>query len=413
MTRIYKIIEVNIVNFLFGIWAVFFLMSDTRTQISFIDSFFAMTERIKLKYIIALAVCAYYFIVAVNNGFKFFKKEFKCYLLSVAVLAGISLYALIFNSREMNLVDELLYFLVPIVLSFMYINAADGKIENAVDTIFYLMTAAFFLKNLKLFSINNFLSIDIIDSYSPFESELAFIFVLLVVYYVRKGKRIKTFVSFIFCFLSLKRLTLIFAVFSILFFNRINAKSRVKKIYYIAFVVLFMVVPFAFELLCSDAMASWFFKTFGMDWDRFVMGRFRTMNAVYDNYRPGGGLGSVKMLVTEYFREFHGTVGTERIYDLHCDVVKIYLECYAVGFFALLAGYFKSAKGYHSLCLLGYIFTECCFNHMFGSGRALYWVLVFFLIFMFNREVPDSDEEAAESSGMQAECKQNTAASKG
>lgn len=396
MSRIYRIVELNIVDFLFGIWAVFFLMSDTVTHISFIDGFFIGVEKIKLKYIIALIVCIYYFVVAFNRGFRFFKKETCLYLFSVGVLTLISLYALVFNSREMDLFNEVLYFLVPIVLSFMYINANEGKVDKAFDIVFVIIVIAFVLKYITKFTPHNFLSIDIIHSFSPFESDLAFILVLLMVYFLWTGKKAKCIISFILCFLSLKRVTLIFSIFCLLFFKKFNTKSQVKKRYYVLFIILFMLVPFVMEFLCSDTMANWFNSTFNSDWNQFVMGRFLRLNVTFDQYRPGGGLGSVGNFTMTYFRDYYND--TKEMFNLHCDNVRFYLECYSVGFLALLFGYIKSAKGYPSLCLMVYIFTESCVNHMFGSGRALYWVVVFLSIFAYNQLVEDKNGEDGDKS---------------
>lgn len=391
MTRIYKIIEVNIVNFLFGICAIFFLMSDKTTHIGFIDNFFYFAEKYRVKYFIALAVCIVYFVIAGNKGFKYFKTEFRNCLISVGILTVISLYALIFNSREMKLFDELFYFLVPIFFSFMYINANDGIVDKAIDIVFYLHVIEFFLMEHDRLTIRNLLRIDIINSYSPFESELAFLLGLLVIFYLWKGNKVKCGISFLLLFLSLKRFTLLFAVLCFFFFRRLSKKA-VKNTFHIFFIVLFMLVPVVLELLCSDAVANWFFTTFGLELNQFVKGRFEILNVAFDMYAPGGGLGSTRMLLSNYYREIHGT-GLDSFYDLHCDNVRIYLECYSIGFLALLTGYIKSAKSYTALCLIVYIFAECCVNHMFGVGRALYWIVVFLMLFSFNQEIVEHENK--------------------
>lgn len=372
---------VNKYDLSFFFISILFFFSENTINIDSIDIMFGMLERYKVKYILALIFCAIYWIKSSGKK-ELFHKEFTLYLNNILILGAISIISILIGQRQTDIVNELLYFLVPLFFAYSLINARKGQMGGCIDCFFWIMLVGFLVRSREKLSISSIASINFVKSYSPFEGEIAFLAMLLVFYYSWKGDRFKQIISLTICILSFKRVTFICAILVVLFMKWIQKKECVSRRERFCVIALFMFVPVIMNIICTDWFARVFNNLTGMDFDLFVKGRFFAMNTAFDNYHVGGGLGSLRIFLSEYFRGYYNTM--VRTYDLHCDIVRFYLECTALGLFSLLYSYIKSAKTASTMVFMTYVFLECCVNHMFGGGRSFYWILAYMIIFEFN-----------------------------
>lgn len=375
-----KRITINKINLTFGFCVVLFIFSEYKTQVEAIDSFFAIVERYKIKYIFALLCCTYYI---TRTGLKkrgLFYKETQYYLANVAILSIISFVLQCVNGFKGDLFNETMYFITPIVFACSLINAKDGRIEKSIDTVFYVTVVIFIVAFRQYFNLSSVLSINFVKSYSPFEGGPAFIAVILTMYYRSRKDWVKMCIAAIVCLLSFKRMTFIFCIIIILFYDQIlKIKWNEKKIIWIG---IFTVLPIAIQLMCNDSFGASFYSNTGMDFNLFVKGRFNTINLVVDSEEIKYGLGSCRLYLTRYYQNYYNT---SSMYDTHCDILRFYLECGIVGTISIAYCYFSSAaKSREATFMFLYIFIESCVNHIFGVGNTLYWILVYLVVFYFN-----------------------------
>ena len=374
--------RVNKYDALMFIVVLLFVFSENTMNIEWLDNLFAILERVKLKFLFSFLCCAYFYVKMPKRNLLF-GDEFRLYLRNIVILVGISIGSILIFGNRADLINESLYFFVPLFLSFFLINVRKGSVDKCISYVFWAILIAFIIEFRDKLTLTNILSINFLNSYSPFEGELAFLSMLLVVYYSWKGERFKKIGSLVICFLSFKRITMIFSIFAFVFMKALRNKTvNSLKRYQWIIIAIFIAVPVAMNIICSDSFATFFHSMTGIDFNLFVKGRFLAMSVAFNDYQIAGGLGSVRVFLSEYFRNYFNT--NIRTYDLHCDIVRIYLECTILGLFSHVFAYVKSAKSPATLFLIFYILLECCVNHMFGGGRSLYWIVAYLIIYSFN-----------------------------
>ena len=382
-----KKITINIIDFLFFSCILLFFVCEYRTGILFIDKITSMLEEKKIKYLYVFFITIICFFTTNFEKEKAFYQEFIRYILGIFVLALISLFKQILNGFNSILINEIMYYITPLIFSFFIINRKNGKIEKYIDYIFYIIIILFLTINIdNLFNVKKLLAIDFINSSSPFESGFAFYLIILLIYYTYKKDKLKAIVSFAICVLSLKRITFLFSIIFLIFKNIIEK----RKVNYWILIIAFLMVPILFNIVCNDTINSLFYDLTGMDFNVFLKGRFEFINLLFDSTEIKYGLGSCKLFLSNYYKEYYSSLGYSGIadiYDPHCDIVRFYLECTIIGSLALNYAFFKNAKNSNiSTFITFYIFVESCFNHVFGSGNTVYWILVYLVIYYFNYE---------------------------
>lgn len=372
----------NLLDLLFYVTVFLFIFSEFTTSITIIDNFFDLMEKFKIKYIFAF-FCSLIFLL--KNSFilkKYFFKETKYYLLSAFILMIISFILQCIHGFKGDWINETLYFIVPVIFAYTYINSKNGDIDKSIDAIFYAVILIFLLTFSKDLSIKSILSINFVESYSPFEGGPAFLSLMLMFYYKYSGKKLNSIISMLICILSFKRVTAIFCVLIFFLFDKIKTIKWNKNI--IVICVFFSIVPFILRFICNEGFSIWFNSVTNLDLNTFVKGRFSFINTVVDSNSINYGLGSCRLYLTSILRNVHHT---NAIYDLHCDILRFNLECGFIGSFCMLFCYFKSAsKSNLAVFLMIYVFIESCVNHVFGAGNTLYWILIYLIIFILNRD---------------------------
>lgn len=388
-----KELKISKIDLTFVIVVIAFMFSEFTTSIDSIDAFFSLMERYKIKYVLALIMCMYYMCKS-GFGLKgYFSRETKYYLLNVGVLSIISLVLQVINGFKGDLINEALYFIVPIVFAYTLINAKKGVVDSCINIIFYTTIILFIISFRTSFNLNALLSIDFVESYSPFEGGPAFISLVLTMYYRYRRDWPKTILSALVCILSFKRMTFIFCVLVLFLYDkilRIKWKQKTKIL-----VCIFLILPILIQIICSDSFAQSFYSATGLDLNVFVKGRFDSINLVVDSDEIKYGLGSCRLYLSRFYRNLYNT---GLMYDTHCDIIRFYLECGIVGSFSLAYCYFKSAsKSNVATFLMFYIFIECSVNHIFGGGNTLYWILTYLVLFCFQTNERDKKYDVAKS----------------
>ena len=356
-----------------------------------------------LKYAVAMVgalimFCIIAFRREINRHFLY---EFKWFFFAVAGLAFITLALQAANGFNSYAVNEVIYFITPLFFVFAYLQVNRGvDIDHVLNVIFVFYIIDFFIDNISQLSLSGILSISITDSYSPYESGLAFICVGYMIYYFYKNKLLNVIIAWIFNYLSLKRLSFLCAtiILAVMLVQRLynlvcrNDKriSVNKKVAY-AIVVLFIFIPLILKSLLNDAFQQWFYNVFGVDIDSFMLTRFTRMEVITDNPEVNTGLGSSTVFLTKYYQGIHiGTVHDN--FNLHNDIYKIFIECGLLGTIIFTICYFKATKfNTFSVMLMTYLFAEMMVNHLLGAGTVNMWIVMYLLIYRLNS--PDGNSK--------------------
>ena len=351
-----------------------------------------------LKYVIAMFGAAIMFLIMlfrreINQHFFY---EFKSFLLAILGLATITFVLQAKNGFNSYAINEIIYFITPLFFAFSYLQVNRGKdIEHVLNIIFLMLIVDFLVRNFSSLSLSGILSISIVDSYSPYEGGLPFYCVIYMIYFFYKDKLSNAIVAWIFNFLSLKRLSLLCAtiLLVIMILKRIydrlfpTHKRYVinKRILYLI-VIIFILIPLVIHALLNDEFQEWFYNTFGIDIDTFMLSRFTRMEVCIDNPdKVNTGLGSSTVFLTEYFQAIHtGTLVDN--FNMHNDIFKIYVECGLLGTIIFTVCYFRATKfKAFSVLLMSYVFTEMIVNHLLGAGTVSFWIVFYLILYRLNQ----------------------------
>ena len=247
-----------------------------------------------------------------------------------------------FNSYAIN---EAVYYYTPLIFIIVYSQISDEQdVETILNYLFVLYIIAFFKNFAGQLTLANIKSISFANSYSPFESELAFVFLIFECFYLYMGKR---------------------------------------KIFTICFLVFVVgVIAIAMIITCvmlNDTFEAWFYQTFHITLYEATLSRSSRIEAVMNSGQIKYGLGSVTTYLTRYLNAMYGSNFASR--NMHNDLVQMYLECGVLGSVVFTYVYMKAASvNRMSFVLMCYVFFECYFNHLFGAGCTHIWVLIYLMM---------------------------------
>lgn len=318
-----------------------------------------------------------------GNGIYNFGKSAKKYLEilgAIMILLIITVILQVKNGFNSYGVNEAIYFLTPILFIICYTKKMDNsKIENSLNISFYIFCIAFICKFLPNFTIENLKSISFNESYSPFESEDAYIFLIYECYYILKKDKRK-WIAFIICFLSFKRISALFSIIALVFSRYLTSKKEIKN-----WLIVFMTTIFLTTVIVTCQLANnaqfeqWIEDNFNISLNKLTNDRAIRLNAVINSNEIKYGLGSITPYVTKFLNEGRGSNFKQR--NLHDDMVKIYLECGIVGFISFVYLYLKAfSKNRMMFFIIFYVFVECNVNHLLGAGTPQLWIIIYLLL---------------------------------
>ncbi len=338
-----------------------------------------------LKYALAwLFVVAYFVCAKMYKKLEIggIRKEYFLILSGIIFLFGITIVKQLINGFNSYAINEAVYYFTPLFFVIVYTQLSDNfRMEN----IFYYLFALYVVVFLKNFAgqltLANIKSISFTDSYSPFESEMAFVFLIYECFFIHQQKKKYAVISLFLCILSFKRICMLVAIIVFVFQKYVGQRKQVGKKWVILAVALFVLLPVGTCIMIDNTFETWFYSTFHVTLDEITLSRSSRIEAAIRSGQIKYGLGSVTTYLTKYLNTMHGSNFSSR--SMHNDLVQIYLECGMFGSVVFTYVYMKAASvSKTSFALMCYIFFECYFNHLFGAGCTHIWILIYLMIYI-------------------------------
>lgn len=324
-----------------------------------------------------------------------FSYEFKKLTILMVFFLLISIFFQFINNKIlMNTYKELFYIFFPILYVFLIANVEEKK-----DLKFYfyftgiVFMSVFLIRAIPNLNLANILSISFIKSYSPFEGiGSADIFLIVYIFSIISGNKKMAILSFVFCVLSFKRLHVIMAIIFPLIYILINRKkiSFINNKVYNATKIVFIISPILINLLTSNDFSNWFKNNTGIDFNSFTMGRFYTINYIIDNKFENLGLGTITTVLLQ-----ERNLDPYLADDLHCDLMRIYLETTIIGLYLLVSKYFKiTRKNIYNYIIITFSFVVMFSSHILTT--FIYWIFVYLFILYMNYDFYERREKKNE-----------------
>lgn len=353
-----------------------------------------------LKYAMAWCFSAIYFLgsgLYEKRRLRGIGKEYLLVFGGITFLFAITAILQMINGFNSYAINEAVYYYTPLIFIIVYSQISE---EDDVETILnylFVLYVIVFLKNFAgQLTLANLKSISFANSYSPFESELAFIFLIFECFYLYMGKRKNAIISLILCILSFKRISMLAAIVFFIFSKWIVVKKAVNKKIVIVTTVVFVLLPVLTCLMLNDTLEAWFYQTFHVTLNEITLTRSSRIEAVINSGQIKYGLGSVTTYLTKYLNALHGSNFSNR--NLHNDLVKIYLECGILGSIVFTYIYMKAASVSRMLfVMMCYIFFECYFNHLFGAGSTDIWILIYLIMSIAGMTTRNAESDGGEN----------------
>ena len=353
-----------------------------------------------LKYAMAWCFSAIYFLgsgLYEKRRLRGIGKEYLLVFGGITFLFAITAILQMINGFNSYAINEAVYYYTPLIFIIVYSQISDEQdVETNLNYLFVLYIIAFFKNFAGQFTLANIKSISFANSYSPFESELAFVFLIFECFYLYMGKRKNAIISLILCILSFKRISMLTAIVFFVFSKWIVVKKAVNKRIVIVTTVVFVLLPVLTCLMLNDTLEAWFYQTFHVTLNEITLTRSSRIEAVINSGQIKYGLGSVTTYLTKYLNALHGSNFSNR--NLHNDLVKVYLECGILGSIVFTYIYMKAASVSRMLfVMMCYIFFECYFNHLFGAGSTDIWILIYLIMSIAGMTTRNAESDGGEN----------------
>ena len=353
-----------------------------------------------LKYAMAWCFSAVYFLgsgLYEKRRLRGIGKEYLLIFGGITFLFSITAILQMINGFNSYAINEAVYYYTPLILIIVYSQISEEQDVETILNYLFVLYVIVFLKNFAgQLTLANLKSISFTNSYSPFESELAFVFLIFECFYLYMGKRKNAIISLILCILSFKRISMLAAIVFFIFSKWIVVKKAVNKKIVIVTTVVFVLLPVLTCLMLNDTLEAWFYQTFHVTLNEITLTRSSRIEAVINSGQIKYGLGSVTTYLTKYLNALHGSNFSNR--NLHNDLVKIYLECGILGSIVFTYIYMKAASVSRILfVMMCYIFFECYFNHLFGAGSTDIWILIYLIMSIAGMTTRNAESDGGEN----------------
>lgn len=353
-----------------------------------------------LKYAMAWCFSAIYFLgsgLYEKRRLRGMGKEYLLIFGGITFLFAITAILQMINGFNSYAINEAVYYYTPLIFIIVYSQISKEQDVETILNYLFVLYIIVFLKNFAgQLTLANIKSISFANSYSPFESELAFVFLIFECFYLYMGKRKNAIISLILCILSFKRISMLAAIVFFIFSKWIVVKKAVNKKIVIVTTVMFVLLPVLTCLMLNDTLEAWFYQTFHVTLNEITLTRSLRIEAAINSGQIKYGLGSVTTYLTKYLNAMNGSNFSNR--NLHNDLVKIYLECGILGSIVFTYIYMKAASVSRILfVMMCYIFFECYFNHLFGAGSTDIWILIYLIMSIAGMTTRNAESDGGEN----------------
>lgn len=312
------------------------------------------------------------FMARKTKGIKYvFVDELKNISFLTIVFGLISLYLCMKSKRyEFETINGLIRLMIPIVVAFFVVNVMSLEdIYGLMKKTLLIMFIGYLITKLPYFNLDNILAIDFVGSHSVFEANYfspAAIGFCLFFCYFRKNK-FYTWLSVIFTIMTFKRIMVIFALFLLLFGEKIADMKKVnKKLIYI-FIISFIILSYIYIQLMTGSIEDLIFKYFNISLNNFTMGRAFYMQVILNRIATGTFVSTGFMSTVANFR------------SMEMDLPMIYVE---MGFISVIATiYFmtKVAKDdWYCFFIMIFCLLELLTSHWFDI--VYFWIVAYITI---------------------------------
>lgn len=325
---------------------------------------------INIKYILLmLAIILLIFQLKFNKKERIFKKEAFNMGVVIIGLIFISLFMFLINNEIYSSFYEMIFkLLIPIVYVYLLLNVLNFK------SIYICMCFALIFSfigyiieiGIENFTIDNLLSVNFLDSYSPFESDFSSgtsIAMCAFFMYYRKNKFF-VILSLLFALLTFKRFAVLFAILLFFLPKIIDVNKSINKKWIRIVQVLFIIITPIYLWLLLPEQSQTFFNIFGETQKKFTMGRSDFLHELLFNNFHSSGYGSIINILGR---------------SLEMDLVSIYLETTIIGLIIFVVGYWNcsGAKLYTFIYML-FQFANLLTSH--SLENSFNWILIFLTI---------------------------------
>ena len=216
------------------------------------------------------------------------------------------------------------------------------------------------------FNISNILSIDFLNSYSPFESHYSAgtsIAMCAFFMYYRKNK-VLGLLSLIFAFLTFKRAAVLFAILLLILPRIINVNKELGRKYINVIKIIFIFLTLIYFWLLLPTSSDIFFDIFGETQSNFTMTRSDFLNTLLNMGFKSSGFGSITDVLGR---------------GLEMDLISIFLETTIVGLIIFINGYWNcSGNTIYTVIYMFFQFSNLLTSH--SLTNSFNWILAFLII---------------------------------
>ena len=318
-------------------------------------------------------------------------KKFLHIFYGILVLIFITAFLQLKNGFHSYSINEIIFLLTPIIFVICYTKKMNkNEIDLSMRMSFIVFFIAFIYRFYTEFSISNLLSISFVDSYSPFESEWAYLFVVYECYFIYSKNKKYTILSLILCILSFKRLSCIVGILIFLSTKFINIYKKFGNKLIIIVTLFYILLPVLTCVAINNDIEGYLYTKYRISLDELTLTRTRRLRYVLETDQIKYGLGSTTTFLTQKLNSISGATYEQR--NLHNDLVKFYVECGLLGLSIIIYAYLKNFSLTRiSFILMSYILLECYVNHLFGAGTTYFWIVTY--IFLASQEKIKREEK--------------------
>lgn len=325
---------------------------------------------VNVKYILLiLAIVLLIFQMKFNKKERVFKKETLNIGFVIIGLIFISLFMFLINNKIYSSFFEMIFkLLIPIVYVYLFLNIMDFK-KIYICMCFALVFSfiGYIIEiGIENFTIDNLLSINFFDSYSPFESDFSSgtsIAMCAFFMYYRKNKPF-VILSLLFALLTFKRSAVLFAILLLFLPKIIDVNKSISKKWIRLAQILFIIITPIYLWLLLPEQSQIFFNIFGETQKIFTMGRSDFLNELLSRSFHSSGYGSIINILGR---------------SLEMDLVSIYLETTITGLIIFVVGYWNcSGEKIYTVIYMLFQFINLLTSH--SLANSFNWILIFIAI---------------------------------
>lgn len=334
-----------------------------------------------IKYLLALLFAAFYFLVQYQYGTPLtMRGAGRSFFVILGGLCGLFLITAVlqmFNGFQSYAINEVIYFITPLFFVWVYVSMTSReRLGKMLDYMFYILIAAFIYLKWPYLSFSYLKYVSFANSFSVFESGYGYTSVVLECVFLMRGEKKKAFAAMVLSLLCFKRFNMVAAVLIFIFAKWIIAEKPASKKVMNIVVLGYILLPVITCIVLDEDFLMWFEQQFGVSLAQLTLTRSDRIIAVVNSDEIKYGLGSTTVFMTKYFQAIHNSEVEQ--WNLHNDLVRIYVECGILGTIIFTCTCFKAtATSQTAFIIMCYVFAECFVNHKLGAGSVGLWIAIY------------------------------------